>query len=71
MAVNLLNRDEFIPLRILAECGHLEATKALVERGAAVNNTNKYGFFPLMLAACSGRLEIFRYLTEIIHNINP
>jgi ankyrin repeat protein len=48
----------------------LDAAKALVERGAAINNTNKYGNTPLMSAAYGGKLEMFRYLTERGANIN-
>jgi ankyrin repeat protein len=50
--------------------GNLEATKALVERGAALNKTDKNGDTPLLLAATHGKLEIFRYLTEKQADIN-
>ena len=64
-SVNLTNTEEFSPLRISVQFVHLEATKFLVERSAAINNTNKYGNTPLMLAACNDILEIFHYFTEI------
>ena len=37
MSVNLTNTNEIIPLHDCAQFGRLEATKALVEGGAAVN----------------------------------
>ena len=40
MSFNLTDTRRFTPLQISAQFGHLEATKALVERGAAINNTN-------------------------------
>jgi ankyrin repeat protein len=45
--------------------GKLEATKYLVERGAALNDTNKYGDTPLTLAALKRKQEVFLYLTEM------
>jgi len=65
MSVNLTGIHEFTPLHVSSHFGHLEATKALVERGAAINKTSIYGATPLMDAAHSGKLEIFRYLTKI------
>ena len=59
---NLNKSDEFTPLRFCAEFGHLEATKALVERGAAINYTDRDGNTSLIVAAFKGKLEIFRYL---------
>jgi len=55
---------------VSADSGHLDATKALVERGAAINYTNVHGATPLMRAAYSGKLEIFRFLTEKGADIN-
>ena len=65
----MTNTDEFTPLQISVQFVHLEATKFLVEIGAAINNTNKYGNTPLMLATCNDKLEIFRYFTEIVADI--
>ena len=53
-----------------AACGKLEATKAFVERGAAVDKDDKNGDIPLLLAARYGKLEVFRYLTEEGADIN-
>jgi len=50
-SVNLTNTDEFTPLHISAQFGHLEATKFLFGSGAAINITNKDGNTPLMLGA--------------------
>ena len=57
LSVNLTDTNDFTPLHFSAEFGHLDATKALVERGAAINNTNKYGETLLMRAVFSGKLE--------------
>ena len=66
----MTDTNEFTLLHVSPECGHLEATKILVEGDGAINNINKYVFTPLMLAAYNGRVEIFRYLNVITHNIN-
>jgi len=42
MPVNLANTNDSTPLHISSQFGHLEATFAFVERGAAVNNAEKY-----------------------------
>jgi ankyrin repeat protein len=70
MSVSLTNTDDHTPLHISAECGHLDAAKALAERGAAINNTNKYGHTPLIMVALNRKLESFRYLKEIGADIN-
>ena len=70
MSVNLTDKNGYTPLHVSAQFGHLEATKLLVKRGAAINNTNKYGNTPLIEAASSGKLEIFRYLTKKGADIN-
>jgi ankyrin repeat protein len=70
MSVSLTNTDEFTPMPISAQFGHLEATKSLVERGAALNCTNKYGNTPLMVAAYNDKLEICRYLKGMGADIN-
>jgi len=41
--------------------GSLEATKAFVESGAAINNTNIYGVTPLMVAQFKGKFHIFHF----------
>ena len=66
MSVNLKNANESTPLHFSVDNGHLDATKALVERGASINNTNKYGDTPLMRAAYKGKLVIFLYLQGIM-----
>jgi len=50
----------FTPLRVCAEFGHLETTKALVRRGAAINYTDRDGKNSLIVDAFEGKLEIFR-----------
>jgi ankyrin repeat protein len=70
MSVDVTNGGEFMPLHISAECGNVEATKALVGRCAALNNTNKHGDTALNLAAYNGKIEVFLYLTEKGANIN-
>jgi ankyrin repeat protein len=65
MYVNFKNTDYNTPLRISAKFGHLEATKALVKRGAALYKRNKFGNTPLMMALYNGKLEILRYLREL------
>ena len=42
MSVNLTDTDDSTPLHVSAQFGHLEATHAFAERGAAVNNAEKY-----------------------------
>ena len=64
MSVNLTNRDECTPLHVSAQFGHLDATKVLVEGGAAVNYTNRYGYTPLTVAANNDNFEILCYLTD-------
>jgi len=70
MSVNLTDKNDYTPLHVSAQFGHLKTTKALVERGAAINYINIYGNTPLMEAIYSCKLEIFRYLTEIDADIN-
>jgi len=53
-------RDEFTPLRVFAEFGHLETTNVLVRIGAAINYTDRDGNTSLIVAAFKGKLEIFR-----------
>jgi ankyrin repeat protein len=55
MSVNLTKTDEFTPLHISAQFGHLEATKILVERGSALHYTNNDGKTPLMLTEHCGK----------------
>jgi len=55
MSVNLTDKNDYTPLHISAQFGHLEASKALLERGAAINYINIYGNTPLMEAACSSK----------------
>jgi ankyrin repeat protein len=50
MSVNLTDTNEFKPLHVSADFGHLETTKTLVETGAGINDTNKYGHAPLLVA---------------------
>ena len=72
LSVDLRNGWESTPLHksMSAACGKLEATKAFVERGAAVDKDDKNGDIPLLLAARYGKLEVFRYLTEEGADIN-
>jgi ankyrin repeat protein len=60
MSFNLNIRDEFTPLRVFAEFGHLEETKTLLRRGAAINYTDRDGKTSLIVATFKGKLEIFR-----------
>jgi len=64
MCVNLTNTQDSTPLHFSAQFGYLEATKALLERGAAINSTDKNGDTPLMVAAFERKLQILRYLTN-------
>ena len=57
------NTIESTPLHFCAQFGHLEATKTLVEGGAAINNTNKCSITKLMLAEFTGKSQILRYRT--------
>jgi ankyrin repeat protein len=66
----LPDAEDDTPLHISAQHGNLEATKALVERGASLTNVNKNGNTPLILAAKYGKIEISRYLKEIGGNAN-
>jgi ankyrin repeat protein len=66
MPVDLRNADDSTALHLSAAKGNLEATKALVERGAAMNNTNLFYVTPLMCAASNGKLDVVRYLTDIV-----
>jgi ankyrin repeat protein len=49
LSVNLTSENEWTPLHYSAKNGNLEAKKALVGRGAALNNINKNGKTPLLL----------------------
>jgi ankyrin repeat protein len=60
MSVDLTNVNDSTPLHTSASKGYLEATKTLVERGAAINNTNKSGATPLMLANSKAKLKVVR-----------
>jgi ankyrin repeat protein len=64
MTVNFTDTHDNTPLNFSAEYGHLDATKILVERGAAINKTNNVGDTPVTRAAQKGKLEIVRYLTN-------
>ena len=66
MSVNLKNANESTPLHFSVDNGHLDATKALVERGASINNTKINGATALMVAAQSGNFDILRFLREIV-----
>jgi len=59
MSVNLTDTDNSTPLHTSAQLGHLEATKILVENGAALIYTNIVYNTAQMLAAYCGELEIF------------
>jgi ankyrin repeat protein len=43
ISVTLTNTIESTPIHISAELGHLETTKSLVDRGAAVNYPDRDG----------------------------
>jgi len=43
MSVNLTNTHGHTPLHVSAKCGNLEATKILIERGAAFKHANENG----------------------------
>jgi ankyrin repeat protein len=62
MTVNLTNSIEYTPLHVSAAFGNLEATKAFVERGSALNNTDIDGNTPLMVAEEHGKSEVVHYL---------
>lgn len=55
MSVNLTNTDGSTPLHVSAQFGYLEAIKALIEKGAAINNTNRDVNTQLMLDAYNGK----------------
>jgi len=61
----LTNRNECTLLYISAQFVHLDATKTLAERGAALNYTNRNGYTPLMVAANNDNFEILCYLTDM------
>ena len=42
---------DFTPLHASVGCGNLEATKAFVEKCAALGNSKKYSVTPLMVLA--------------------
>ena len=64
MYVDLTNAENSMPLHLLALTGKLEATKALVDTGAPLNNANKNGATPLLLGARYEKTEVFHYLKE-------
>jgi len=70
MSVELTKVSDSIPLRFSAYYGNVEATKALVERGASLNNANKFGATPLLLEARYDKIEVFHCLTELGADIN-
>jgi ankyrin repeat protein len=49
MSVDLKNSNNSTPLHLSAQDGNLDATKSLVQSGAAINSTNKFGTAPLQL----------------------
>jgi len=51
MSVILTDTDDSRQLNTSAQLGHMEATKILVECGAALNYTNRCGNTALMLVA--------------------
>jgi len=52
------------PLHWSAGCGHLEATKILLQHGASVNERNIFGRTPLDNAATGGHEAVVRLLLE-------
>lgn len=53
------------PLHYLAVENHLDAVRALVERGAEVNTLNECGGTPLSEAASLGYVALVRYLLSV------
>jgi len=58
ISVNLTKTDNSTPLYISAEFGHLEATKALIERDTAFIKVNKYGDTPLNIVTLKDLLGL-------------
>ena len=53
-----------------ASAGHLETTRALLDRGADPHATNGYGATPLQPAAANGHYEVVRLLLDRGANVN-
>ena len=54
---------------LLDDAGHLEAARALLERGADVNAADRIGWTALMEAASKGRPELVRMLLDYGANV--
>jgi len=65
MSVDLTNANGSTPLHLSVLHGNLEATKTLVDRGAAINNVNKFGDTALRVASSNGNFEVFFYLRKL------
>jgi ankyrin repeat protein len=59
MPCDLANPTGSTPLHLSAQEGYLEATKALVKTGAALNGRDEFGDTLLLLASNPGNLFIF------------
>jgi ankyrin repeat protein len=60
--VNAKNTDEWTPLHLAAQNGHLNVVKFLVEQQAEMNMKNTNGSTPLHLAAQNGHLNVVKFL---------
>nr|CAD7453252.1 unnamed protein product [Timema tahoe] len=62
------DRLEVFIEELLADYGHLNIVKCLVDKGADINQPNRDGFNPLQVATRSGHLEVVHFLVGLKQN---
>ena len=63
--------EQWSPLHITAEQGHLELSKYVIEKTGDTNSINKEGYSAFQMAAEKGQLEVCKLIMESLEDKNP
>ena len=63
--------EQWSPLHITAEQGHLELSKYIIERTGDTNSKNKNGDSAFQMATEKGQLDVCKLIIESLENKNP